>query len=432
MNPKHQTFAQPDRSHKTILVTGISMTKGLTIARLLRLNTPHTILGADIEPIPFTSPGRYSASIRKFFRLQTPDGDDTEPYIDSLLSVIKREKVDLWISCSSVVSAVEDGEVAKLAQIALGSKFQAIQFSPEVVEKLHSKDRFVEYIKSLGLMVPESYRVTSSDEAMGALHRGKGKKYIMKPVGVDDRARANMMTLLPFKSPSETNSYIQRLRVSKENPFQLQQYIDGPEYCTHALVIRGTVKAFVACPSSDLLMHYSALDPKSTLTQKMLRFTEKVASDGGSSFTGHLSFDFLVEGEGEDVKLYPIECNPRAHTAVVLFEKTPEMADAYLDVFTDGRKKREGAIFPERPIDSYCWMGHELVTLLIIPLLTLLLGQGTLQGAKSDVAKFWNHLVCWRDGTFELWDPLPFLVLYHVYWPAQFLNSLIKGKTWSR
>jgi hypothetical protein len=34
---------------KTILVTGVSMTKGLSIARSLSQNTPHRIIGADIS-----------------------------------------------------------------------------------------------------------------------------------------------------------------------------------------------------------------------------------------------------------------------------------------------------------------------------------------------------------------------------------------------
>lgn len=87
----------------TILVTGVSMTKGLSIARVLSQNTQHRIIGADISPL---SPGRLSSAITRYYRLDKPNGDDAEPYIDSILSVIRNEKVDLWISCSSVIAAV--------------------------------------------------------------------------------------------------------------------------------------------------------------------------------------------------------------------------------------------------------------------------------------------------------------------------------------
>jgi hypothetical protein len=545
-----------EADQKTILVTGVSMTKGLAITRILSLYTPHHhVIGADIEHVPFTSPGRYSRSISTFHRLTAPDGENAEPYIDSLLSLIRSQKVDIWISCSSVVSAVEDGEVAQLAAKAMGPGFRAVQFSPEVVQRLHEKDSFISYIQSLDLPCPESHRCTSADEVLDVLsdssswsaplfeyeksHKGepqKPKQYILKPIAVDDKARDQMMTLLPLSdsnpnpnskinsnstpqpSTSLTTSYIQSLNISPTNPFQLQQYIRGPEYCTHALVIRGTVRAFVACPSSDLLMHYRALPPDSALTKQMLQFTQTVARAGGPEFTGHLSFDFLAEGwhaderKGKDrgaflqdagrrlgafdkVKLYAIECNPRAHTAVVLFQNTPDMAEAYLDLLRLGpgevvyeekikpepepepgididedeplspkttptpptlptsTKETETTtstipipatrtprryrhiptiITPEWPVRPYFWLGHDLVTLIIIPLLSFLWGYRGLKDVVEGVQEFYQHVTTWQDGTFIVYDPLPFFVLYHVYWPVQFARCLVSGKRWTR
>lgn len=424
---------------KTILVTGVSMTKGLSIARVLAQNTPHRIIGADISPL---SPGRFSSAIARYYRLDTPNGNDAEPYIDSILSVIRNEKVDLWISCSSVIAAVEDGQVVRLAQKQAkeaGRRFEAIQFYEDVVEKFHEKDKFIDYIQSLDLPIPESHRVTSPEEALSVLLQNVGdkkdgnKQFIMKPIGVDDHARNAMMTLLPFDSPSQTKKYIHNLNVTKTNPFQLQQFIKGNEYCTHALVIRGKVKAFCSCPSLELLMHYEPLPAHSKLNQEMLAFTERVVADGGNTFTGHLSFDFLVEDE-ENVKLYPIECNPRAHTAVVLFEKTPEMADAYLSAL-DYRKdfgEKETPAFPRSPTSSYYWFGHDLVSYLILPFLDALFGAGEWGQCAEGVRTFWRHFADWRDGTLTVADPWPFFVLYHVYWPAKFLDCLLKGKEWSR
>ncbi|KAH7132084.1 hypothetical protein B0J11DRAFT_520778 [Dendryphion nanum] len=432
------------KTPKTILVTGVSMTKGLTIARLLCRYTPHRIIGADIEPTALSlSPGRFSRSLDKFYTLAAPDGEDTEPYVDALLSLLKNEQVDLWISCSSVVSAIEDGQVMRLASSVLGSKFHAVQFGEDVVERLHSKDAFIDYIKSLELPVPESHRCTSASEVHGILssvreEEGKGKakkRFLMKPMGVDDRARNSMMTLLPLKTPEDTSNHVATLRVSTENPYILQQFIDSPEYCTHALVVRGKVKAFVACPSSELLMHYKALSPASKLSRAMLEFTRRVAGDGGEDFSGHLSFDFLVEEKGDEVMLWPIECNPRAHTAVILFENVPEMAAAYLSVFEEdiGEKHVDkDPVAPKMPCYSYYWVGHDLVYFVLIPFMELLHGIRTYRDVQDEFRTFFNHLLYWRDGTFTVWDPLPWLALYHLYWPGQFLNAIINGVGWSR
>jgi hypothetical protein len=430
---------------KTILVTGVSMTKGLTIARSLAQHTNHRIIGADISAL---SPGRFSKAVSKYYQLDTPHGDDAEPYIDSILSVVSSESVDLWISCSSVVAAVEDGQVVRLAKAAAKEKgrvFEAIQFNEDVVEKFHEKDKFIDYIASLNLTIPESHRCVSADEALKVLLRAFDKNskddsdrhFLAKPIGVDDRARNAMMTLLPFKTAQETTSYIKSLNISKQNPFQLQQFIRGKEYCTHALVVRGHIKAFTSCPSSELLMHYEPLPAYSTLSQEMLKFTEKVAQDGGETFTGHLSFDFLVENDddsGEDVVLYPIECNPRAHTAVVLFDKTPEMAHAYLSIFNDAITDYSTStpVYPVAPTKSYFWLGHDLVAFGILPVLDVLSGQGKWADAVAGLKELGGHLLYWRDGTLTMEDPVPFFVLYHAYWPAKFLDSLRKGKAWSR
>jgi hypothetical protein len=435
--------SQQNGQRKTILVTGVSMTKGLAIARNLSKNTPHRIIGADISSI---SPGRFSNAIAKYYRLDTPHGDDAEPYIDSILSLIQTEKVNLWISCSSVVAAVEDGQVVRLAQASAkkdGRKFEAIQFNEDVVEKFHEKDKFIEYISSLNLNVPESHRCTSADEALDVLLRNhndtnqgkrKDNKFILKPIGVDDHARTAMMTLLPFASASKTTSYVKSLSISKTNPFQLQSFIRGSEYCTHALIIRGHVKAFTSCPSSELLMHYAPLPAYSSLSQEMLKFTEKVALDGGDTFSGHLSFDFLVEGEGQDVVLYPIECNPRAHTAVVAFNDTPEMSDAYLSIFEDAISdyNKSTPVYPKAPVVSYFWVGHDVVEFGILPVLDVLSGYGGWAGVREGWRTLAQHVLYWRDGTLTVEDPLPFLALYHLYWPAKFLVSLRTGKKWSR
>jgi hypothetical protein len=441
------------KQRKTILVTGVSMTKGLCIARSLAQHTPHRIIGADISAV---SPGRFSRSISKYYCLDTPHGDDAEPYIESLISVIQAEKVDLWISCSSVVAAVEDGQVVRLAKSAAKEKgrvFEAIQFNEEVVERFHEKDKFIDYIASLNLTIPESYRCTSPDEALNILLRAfdnekteetdktdkTNKQFILKPIGVDDRARNAMMTLLPFSTADQTSSYVKSLNISKTNPFQLQQFIQGREYCTHALVIRGHIKAFTSCPSSELLMHYEPLPAYSSLSQEMLKFTENVALAGGETFTGHLSFDFLVENEDNDkidndVVLYPIECNPRAHTAVVLFDRTPEMANAYLSIFDDAISdyNKSTPVYPRAPTKSYYWAGHDLVSFGILPVLDVLSGAGSWQNVMSSLVVLGMHLVYWRDGTLTLADPMPFFVLYHLYWPARFVESLRTGKKWSR
>lgn len=428
------------------------MTKGLTLARLFHA-AGHTVIGADFEPafLPLTS-GHFSRSLKTFHRLAKPDGsrEKSAQYTQSLVDIIRKERVDLWVSCSGVASAVEDGQAKEVVELITDSK--AIQYDVPTTKKLHEKHSFMEYTSSLGLPTPDSHTVTSRAAVLRLLEdaQGTGRKYIMKFIGTDDTVRGDM-TLLPFSTHAQTKAHVSRLQISEERPWILQQFIDGPEYCTHALVVRGEVKVFVACPSAELLMHYESLPVDSALSRNMLRFTQEFAAAGGPSFTGHLSFDFLVDAAeakaaemnpNKSVKLYPIECNPRAHTAVALFNDTYGMADAYLSLLEPPTSKVKtngvNGATPEQPIfprkqTKYYWIGHDLVTRVILPFLSLFVRDGSsFSEVYDDFTTFVEHFLFWKDGTYEVWDPLPAFWLYHVYWPSQFFFALVFGRKWSR
>jgi catechol O-methyltransferase len=153
---------------------------------------------------------------------------------------LEQENVSLWISCSSVTDAIEDGEVMRTAQKTMRNMFKAVQFDSHVVAKLHEKDALMEYIYSVGLAFPESHRCTSVEQVETILDacsnhdvtKNRQKKFILKSIGVDDKARNQMMNLLPFAQDqdSRTRTYLRSLNICPERPFIVQQFISGPEY----------------------------------------------------------------------------------------------------------------------------------------------------------------------------------------------------------
>ena len=450
----------PGFRQRTILVTGVGMSKGLVLARDFFL-AGHNVIGADFETNFVPACGRFSRSLQRFYALTKPEADDAEGtvrYIEQLLQIVRRERVELWVSCSGVASAVEDGQAKEIIERKTDCK--AIQFDVHHTATLHEKASFIRHTQSLGLPVPETHDVQSRDAVHKVLSSGspakearRRKHYIMKSVGVDDAQRGNM-TLLPRRTLSETYSHVSRIPISKDKPWVLQEFIKGPEYCTHALVIRGQVKAFVACPSSELLMHYEALSPHDGLSKAMELFTREFARRSGSSFTGHLSFDFMVEervrASGLEKVIMPIECNPRCHTAVVLFNGVgAELAKMYegtmdqhttmngngalggVNGYREEKEDDEDALKPQSP-HRYYWVGHDLVVWGLLPLLDVLRLRRSIWSLLETWRTFFDHLLFWKDGTMELWDPLPWFALYHLYWPGQFAASLWYRKRWSR
>jgi hypothetical protein len=151
-------------------------------------------------------------------------------------------------------------------------------------------------------------------------------------------------------------------------------------------------------------------------------------------------------------RLYAIECNPRAHTAVVLFANTGnalgrddlhQLTDAYLDAShssSEASQAKQEATTSQTPAiivppvltRGRYWLAHDLVILLVLPLTSMLRLRMSPVGFIRHLAELFGHITTWKEGTFEFWDPMPFLVLYHVYWPLVLLKAWVEGKRWSK
>lgn len=405
--------------------------------------------------------GRFSKSLSGFYKLSKPYSPArTGAYADLLVQIIEDENVDLWVSCSGAASTIEDA-YAKEA-IEERTSCRCVQFDVATTSMLHEKNTFMRACAERKLPIPDTHEVTSRDQVLRVLSASAilypGRKYILKPVGMDDVKGG--VTLLPLSSYSMTLEHVSRLYISTLTPWILQQFIPGgEEYCTHALVVRGKLKCFIASPSAELLMHYAPLPRNDALWREMRDFTVRFLehSPNASSMTGHLSFDFMVgpglsrgKGGGFGRRVYAIECNPRAHTAVVLFaQQGPEMGDmvqAYLSAIEEPQNTStdtktvyeqksaggESLVTPPTILQPRYWIGHDMVSLVVQPLLRLGVGSiGCKEFSKSS-SNFLKHLVTWKDGSFETWDPLPALILYHVYLPLTILLAWWQGRSWSR
>ncbi|KAG8532298.1 uncharacterized protein KY384_003939 [Bacidia gigantensis] len=473
------------------------MTKGLFLARTFHL-AGHNVIGADTSPY---ANGRFSHFIQRSYILPSPDaGGDGVGYLAAILRIIRQENINLWVSCSGVSSEVLDGQARDTIIQNFDGRVKCVQLSAALTEMLHAKDTFVGKVQELGLPAPETHQVTSRDSVhrllnassprsspvlngdMGSLskkkrsnHSRNRKSYILKPSDVNDASRLTSdLTILPRRTVSMTYNHLASIKISTSQPWVLQEFIPGKkEYCTHALIIRGEVKVFVACESSDLLMHYKSLPVNSALNIAMRKFTEEFArrlqeesgSNSKAEVTGHMSFDFLVKEEadvdGVRHRIWPIECNPRAHTAVALFRgNEKEMADAYLSALhppstesleDDDRtlvnghanlvtsneilsEEAEGSstITPRHQDLKVYWIGHDIVTLLIIPFFSLISLRLSFSNYVKGLVAFVDHVLFWQDGTYEVWDPLPAWWLYHVYWPLELLRCILWRGKWSR
>lgn len=416
-------------SQKTVLVSSVTMTKGLFLARAFYL-AGHRVIGLDFQREWIPSIEKWSVAVSKHYKISRPSSN-WEVYMQKLIEIIKEEKIDVWICVSGVETTERDAAAKEIIQRETACK--VFQFEPTICQTLDDKWRFIEKTNAIGLGVPETCRMTSRQEALDFLEgKTAPERYILKAIWLDDASRADM-TRHPQRG---TGDVISNLDISDEKPWVFQEFVKGEEYCTHAVVVRGCIKAFVCCPSSAMLMHYRALSRYSDPWTKIYEFTKKYVdglAEEGKELTGQLSFDFIIrESDGE---LYPIECNPRTHTAVVLFKRDMKrLADCYLSLLaTDATKDSQLVADVYTPDTTFAggsyWIGHDIVSLLLLPFLHI---TSDFWGFFSALWEFIEHLLCWKDATFEFWDPAPLWYLYHVYWPCMFALSLIKGRKWSK
>ena len=437
------------------------MNKGLALARAFH-EVGHDVIGADFEPYGIPIPGRFSRALRKFDRLPKPtEKDGSKFYIDALLQIIYREQVDLWVNCAGLFTAIEEAEAKEAVEQR--SNCVAIQFDVATTSALHQKHIFIQQTQDLGLPVPETHHVTSKSAVVQILHGSDTSisttpsrtKYILKAVGIEDSFRSDM-TLLPLPTKSETDNHLAPFPISTSTPWVLQEYIPGEEYCTHALIVNNVVKTFVACPSNNLLLRYKALPSRSSLSLAMQRFTEEFVARSAPGMTGHLSLDFMIKEEasekGVHLGLRVIECNPRAHTAAVLFAgQSHSVTAAYLSALSppidngNGLSKslllsqrslsntagnnEESIVTPREDQPNVYWIGHEVVTLLFLP---FTIGKISATKYLGNVATLLERIFFWTDGMFAIWDPLPFWWHYQVWWPGVLAACAWTGRKWSR
>jgi hypothetical protein len=274
----------------------------------------------------------------------------------------------------------------------------------------------------------------------------------MKPVGKNRSSGSNPRTMLPRRTLSQTYQHISSIKVSKEEPWILQQYVTGEEYSTCSIIVDGEVKAFVACPAAQLALNYQALPTDTGVGKAMLNFTQAFVAKAGSSYTGHLTFTFLVEEKATETgiqqNILPVACNPQANTALILFARTRGSVDlvrAYMNALPPSADAINGysgltypdyssvdVSFPHPTAPSVYFSGQDLVLLVLLPLLQLLTFRTGFMQFLQHCITFLNHILFWREGTYELWDPLPWFWLYQVYIPVQLLSCIWTGRKWKR
>ncbi len=381
---------------QTILISGGKMTKALQLARSFHRAGHRVIL---IETRKYWLTGhRFSWAVDRFYTIPAPQ---TEEYAQALLAIVQKEGVNVYVPVCSPVASYYDAAVEKI----LAPHCRVMHVDLKTLRQLDDKYEFAVAAQSLGLRVPQSYRITRPQQVLDFDFADAQRKYILKSIPYDSIRRLDL-TPLPCSTPAETTAFVNALPISESKPWIMQEFIPGREYCTHSTVRDGHLQLHCCCESSAFQVNYKEVT-QTEIEQWIRTFASRL------SLTGQVSFDFIEAAD--DGQIYAIECNPRTHSAITMFYNHPDVAKAYLE--KDPLDQTVQPLTSSRP--TY-WLYHEIWRL---------------------VTHLWQPLQVWqrlqiialgKDAIFDWDDPLPFLMVHHWQIPLLLLGNLRQPKEWVR
>ncbi len=381
---------QQPAAPKTILLSGGKMTKALQLARTFHTAGHRVIL---VETAKYRLSGhRFSRAVDQFYTVPAPDSTDYGP---RLLEIVLAEHVDVYIPVCSPAASEHDARIAPL----LSEHCEVFHLDYATVRELDDKEAFSRLAAGLGLPVPRAFRVTDQDQVLGVDFEAEPGPYVLKNLGYDPVHRLDL-TPVPGPTVAATTAFVDTLPIGPEQPWIMQAFVTGQEYCTHTTARAGKVQAYGCCESSAFQINYAMVD-KPRIEAWVRQFV------GELELTGQISFDFIEDHGGE---VWAIECNPRTHSAITMFHDQPALAAAYLE-------RDVATVYPGPGSRPTYWTYHELWRILS--------RTGTLR----------ERVRVLREGTdavFDWNDPLPFLLLHHLQIPALLLHNLRRGKDWIR
>lgn len=168
----------------------------------------------------------------------------------------------------------------------------------ELLEKLHDKSRLNTLAKEVGIVVPETIVVKSRDD-LEAATREIGD-FFAKPAfsrgGVD---------LFTNVGPLAGVRHLDDCDVSEDQPWVVQEFIEGLDLCTFSVVHHGKITGHSSYVHPRQIEHAGGIVFESIEDSVALGIARALAEHTG--YHGHMSLDLMRSAKGHVL----IECNPR-------------------------------------------------------------------------------------------------------------------------
>lgn len=392
-----------------VMVTGGKMAKSLHMARWFWKCGYRVVM---IETDKYWLVGsRWSRAVTAFETVPCPR-TDARGYVDGLRRVARKYDAKFFVPVASPAAAVADASAKPLLE---GAGCRVLHFDLQECQQLDNKHEFCELVSSLDMTSLKSWNVPTEDAARH-LNRelaeaNSGVQYVLKNLEYDPIHRLDLF-LLPCDE-GMLEAYLCRVRmdgnpIEPHRPWQLQQFVEGKEYTSFAVLRDGEVRALTTAESSPSQLNYEHVDSKD-IEDWMKDFARK------TNLTGQLCMDFMKDSTTG--VSYPIECNPRIHSQCVCFLDDVTFGDA---VLAEDFKK---TLLPTKGAPPVFWLYNEVMKVL---------PDAVFNYGKGDLITLGTRLLTEREADLDPEDPLPFLMRNHFQLPGLLLGTMMRGTPWKK
>lgn len=286
-----------------VLFTGGRSPATLALLRLFAQAGHHCQVAESLQP-NLAGASRYCA---KNHRLPPPR-QQTEAFIAQLKALLLREKIDLLIpTCEEIFY------VSRFMRELESTGCRVFTSSIDLLTHLHSKYQFNQLLRTLKLPAPETERFDKLPQLLARLPEWQA--YVLKP---EFSRFASQVLIRPQLQQ------VERLSISPAQPWVVQTFLPGPQFCSYSIAQNGRLRAHAVYPT-----RYTA-GQGATIYFEAIQVPEIEASVAkivkSLDYTGQISFDFLLS----DGLYYPIECNPRTTTGTFLFQPGDQLPNSFL------------------------------------------------------------------------------------------------------
>lgn len=396
-----KTSAQ-QKQRRTVIINGCSQAVALHFARLLH-HANHRVIACDY-PTNWLNATRFSHAIDAYYTVPNPRRGVQE-YIRALCLIAHNENADVFIP----ISRLEDWNFDLLTKTPL--ERQGCR-----VISLHS------WIKTTA-MIPPSNGI-SQNHFFSATNNNGNANRSDDDYDNDDDGRPDVEHA---SQESNTNGHrngrkplMRRMSSTESMKETFEQICDkvndmsalmfcGIKYTSTCFIRENSIISMTTCPYNLYTSPTNWKEINAEVTQWASTIIKELPPENRS---GALSFDLFITPEG---RVIPYSCNPHIGMAALNFSAQDEMINCIIQPHASPPKKPYQVVGASQ---RYC----------IYPEIWKLLKQPTLAQLK----RFFSCLQHSKEAFFDLSDPLPFFIHYHLHMPFLMLFEVVRGRSWTQ